>query len=342
MGTTGWRRSGLVGLFAVLLVGGTARAEFRLIEDFDGLDEGPINGQNGWFAQSSNSVVTQDPAGGDNQVLSVNTESTRLHKDALLLNGTIRMLFLRFRYADQLNFSLGMSERSSPDQFHDFDPELSMTNATSELRINDGGTYDVLTTLDPNTWYNCWLLIDNVNDESQVWLHGRPGESATWDDQLDSDGQTVFAFRGGSALDLMTFFIKTGGGSGPAGPLYLDDIYMEDTNALNLDNPSGVTTGVGEACNGTRPVVIGSFPNPFTATTAVHLTLPESGEVEIAIFDASGRRVVGAIAEQAGNRDRIFLWDGRDAAGQAVAPGVYFVRVRSGVSIGLERLVRMQ
>lgn len=91
--------------------------------------------------------MATDPIGGDNQILSVITESTHLYQGVLLANDTERMLFLRFRFGSQLNYSFGMTDISVPSRFDHFDCELGLTNSTPELRINDGGTYDILTAL---------------------------------------------------------------------------------------------------------------------------------------------------------------------------------------------------
>ena len=44
------------------------------------------------------------------------------------------------------------------------DAELNMSSATSELRINDGGSYTALREIKTGTWYNVWLLVDNDAD----------------------------------------------------------------------------------------------------------------------------------------------------------------------------------
>jgi hypothetical protein len=157
------------------------------------------------------------------------------------------MLFFRFRFTNQLNLSFGMSDSSVPDQFGDFEVELSMRNSESDLKVNDDGSYSVLKVLEPDTWYNAWVLIDNALDACTIYLNAVPEGSAEESDLLDSEGQTVFVFRDGSARNLSTFFVKTGGGNSTnSGPFYIDDIYVENTPALNLWNPTGPS--VSEPC----------------------------------------------------------------------------------------------
>lgn len=225
---------------AVCLLAGSAYGGFTRIEDFTGLS-GNIHGQNAWVAEGTSSQVVTDPADANNQVLAITTDSTRLYKPLTIADGSTRMLFLRFRFHDQPTYSFGMSDMAHPDQFGDFESELSQSNVSHELSINNtnGPGYLTLRTLAPDTWYNLWMLIDNATDDTQVYLHARPGEGATAADQLKFGTQSVFDFRDGVAADLRTLFIKTGGGSSQhAGPLYLDDIHLETTATLNLSNPT--------------------------------------------------------------------------------------------------------
>jgi len=124
-------------------------------------------------------VVASDPADLGNLVLSVTTDSTRLYKELRVLKGTVRMLFLRFRFEGQQNYSFGMSDLSRPTEFDDYEVELSMSNAMNDFLVNDDGSYVVLTELEPQVWYNCWILINHFDDEFQVWLHDRSTEPAT-------------------------------------------------------------------------------------------------------------------------------------------------------------------
>lgn len=237
-------------LYAGLIFVISAQAAFQVIENFDSLTLGDINGQNGWFATRNSNSVVLDPVDGDNQVLKVITESGILHKALSIAQGTTRMVFMRFRFEEHCEFSFGLSHLSNPSEHSHFGPEMGMAPATAynpanEFRAANGflpnETYDVLTTLLPGTWYNIWVLVDNTKNIYQIWMHSIPGGGAQPADQLvNSSGDSLFRFRTATGQDLRSFFIKTGCGGSPFdGRFYLDDIYLDDAHDINLDNPLG-------------------------------------------------------------------------------------------------------
>ncbi|PSQ71821.1 MAG: hypothetical protein BRD38_00790, partial [Bacteroidetes bacterium QH_9_67_14] len=69
----------------------------------------------------------------------------------------------------------------------------------------------------------------------------------------------------------------------------------------------------------------GSFPNPFQGQTTIRYELPEEREVTIAVYDARGRKVRTLLRGEAqrGRQETTF-------AAEALASGVYFVRMRAG------------
>jgi hypothetical protein len=79
-------------------------------------------------------------------------------------------------------------------------------------------------------------------------------------------------------------------------------------------------------------------PNPFAGSTRMRFTVPRAGETRMAVYDAAGRQVArledGPFA--AGARET--TWDGRDAGGLRLAPGVYLVRL-SGDGFAASRKV---
>jgi hypothetical protein len=79
-------------------------------------------------------------------------------------------------------------------------------------------------------------------------------------------------------------------------------------------------------------------PNPFNQMTDIRLQMTDE-RTHLRVFDASGRMVrdfglISGIGHQLSVR-----WDGRDAAGNALAPGVYFIKDTKGYL--LEKVVKL-
>ncbi|MBI5709246.1 MAG: choice-of-anchor D domain-containing protein [Candidatus Eisenbacteria bacterium] len=69
------------------------------------------------------------------------------------------------------------------------------------------------------------------------------------------------------------------------------------------------------------------MPNPLIGSSLVRFDLARAASVRLEVFDLTGRRVTD-LASRAFEPGRYNLrWDGRDDAGSAVGPGLYFVRL---------------
>ncbi|MFB3907232.1 MAG: FlgD immunoglobulin-like domain containing protein [Candidatus Eisenbacteria bacterium] len=113
-----------------------------------------------------------------------------------------------------------------------------------------------------------------------------------------------------------------------------------------------VTTDVGDDAEGSDPgtgappsAVFRAYPgspNPFRATATLSFDLPSPQPVRLAIYDVSGRlcRTLNDGALPAGHHD--LAWDGRDAAGQTVATGIYFVTLETPAGSHREKLVKVR
>jgi hypothetical protein len=83
-------------------------------------------------------------------------------------------------------------------------------------------------------------------------------------------------------------------------------------------------------------------PNPFNPSTSLVVELPAEGPVELAIVDATGRRV-RTIADQTFAAGRhVLAWDGRDEQGRSAASGIYFAELRAGEFRAERRLVLLK
>ncbi|MFN8180013.1 MAG: FlgD immunoglobulin-like domain containing protein [bacterium] len=78
------------------------------------------------------------------------------------------------------------------------------------------------------------------------------------------------------------------------------------------------------------PVVLGvSRPCPFTAETWLPFTLARPATADLRVYDVAGRLVRTLVNDPLGPGPHEIRWDGKDAGGLDVAPGVYFVRLRA-------------
>jgi hypothetical protein len=77
-----------------------------------------------------------------------------------------------------------------------------------------------------------------------------------------------------------------------------------------------------------------NYPNPFNSETVIEYELPQSGEIQLVIYDVTGQRVATLASglRQAGTY--ALRWDGRDDAGRRLASGVYLYRLEAPAMTG--------
>ena len=83
------------------------------------------------------------------------------------------------------------------------------------------------------------------------------------------------------------------------------------------------------AVGGPRAVLALAPPTPNPASGTLHFTfsLSRAGEARLELFGAAGRRVRTLAAGRFASGEHTTPWDGRDEAGRAVAPGIYYARL---------------
>ncbi|KAB2877779.1 tandem-95 repeat protein [bacterium] len=76
-----------------------------------------------------------------------------------------------------------------------------------------------------------------------------------------------------------------------------------------------------------------NYPNPFNPTTTIQYGLAATGRVKLLIYNILGQRIRELVdANQPAGYYKI-LWDGRNAAGQIVATGIYFYRLETPTGV---------
>lgn len=80
-------------------------------------------------------------------------------------------------------------------------------------------------------------------------------------------------------------------------------------------------------------------PNPVLGGTEISYYLPDDCRVELAVYDLTGRLVKKLVDGVEASGHNSVIWDGTDAAGDKVAPGVYFYRLGAGKYSARKKLV---
>lgn len=100
-------------------------------------------------------------------------------------------------------------------------------------------------------------------------------------------------------------------------------------------------TAVEESSESSAPGVrlTTAAPNPFASTTRFAYTLPQGGRHRLAVYDVLGREVsvLGEGIRPAGHYTG--QWDGRDARGNELSSGVYFLRLESDEHVVAQKVV---
>jgi len=109
------------------------------------------------------------------------------------------------------------------------------------------------------------------------------------------------------------------------------DVYAERVNAT--------PTAVEHTPAVTALRVLPNHPNPFTGTTTVEFVLPQAGDVEIGVYDVSGRRVATQHLTHATAGSHSVMMSSNAIDGTPLPSGVYFCRVRAGAETVTKKMV---
>ncbi len=95
-----------------------------------------------------------------------------------------------------------------------------------------------------------------------------------------------------------------------------------------LDDPAGLDAPA-VAAAADRLLQEAPAPNPTSGAARVRFALPREGRATVRVLDVMGRVVRTLVDAELPAGPHDVTWDGRDAAGRAVAAGVYWSRVES-------------
>ncbi len=185
-----------------------------------------------------------------------------------------------------------------------------------------------------------WRVDDWEDGTTEVGSSG----SAIWDENHHVVGQLHGGYASCSSItsDWYGRFSRSWTGGGNPSSRLMDWLDPDTTGTLVLDGRdpnTSLAVGEGRISHDTTGLVAAN-PNPAKGSVEIRFLLPEAGAVAITIHDVSGRAVAALPAQTYAAGTSHVVWDGKDAAGNALPSGVYFVRMTAGgQSVGSVKLV---
>jgi len=128
-------------------------------------------------------------------------------------------------------------------------------------------------------------------------------------------------------------------------PSGAEDIFLNvQPNQFLTITENGSITGIGQddqsAIDGFE--LYQNYPNPFNPQTTIRFYLPQASEVELAIYDALGKRIKTLLNEVVTAGEHQQIWNGKVESGEQAGSGIYFYRLKSGKKILSRQMALLQ
>lgn len=106
-----------------------------------------------------------------------------------------------------------------------------------------------------------------------------------------------------------------------------------------VTNLSSTATPVGPPATSLQ---LRTFPNPFNPQTTIEYGLPSASHVRLRVYDARGALMRTLVNESQAHGSHRATWDGSGDAGNAVASGVYLVRIEAGGATRTQKITLLK
>ncbi len=149
---------------------------------------------------------------------------------------------------------------------------------------------------------------------------------------ITGDGEILIQYKTAPSQDDFTIGMENSDGT--IGLTYCyDNAYNEYASyvraefAIKITTDTPVYVGIEENPVTLGPAtykLIGNFPNPFRGHTVIRFAIPKESNVNLSIYDISGRKVATLMSGKVKRGYYSVIWNGRDERGRKVKSGIYF------------------
>ena len=109
----------------------------------------------------------------------------------------------------------------------------------------------------------------------------------------------------------------------------------------NVENVSGFTLKK-ESSLPTEYALSQNFPNPFNPTTTITYSIPENSEVNLTIYNLTGKKITDLVQGQVNAGIYSVNWDGTNHTGNPVSSGLYLYTVETANFRSMKKMILMK
>jgi hypothetical protein len=253
-------------------------------------------------------------------------------KDALVYS-SIDSLFATMRQAKDVYESATFGTGRYASTRDEFESALWAAIAAGKLALSPPAPATLTVTSGPGRVDLSWTLNTTTGSDIALWKVYR----ALADFKGDSAWVQV-----GEAYPGVTSWRDTQVNSGFSYYYYVTTVDAdgnESTMQTRTDQPA-VPQGVNAVFSSPyRFELSQNAPNPFNPSTTIRLSLAETGNTRLDVYNMNGQLVRTLIDGNMTAGPHEITWDGTDAVGRQIASGVYLYRLSAGENVQVRRMV---
>jgi tetratricopeptide (TPR) repeat protein len=84
------------------------------------------------------------------------------------------------------------------------------------------------------------------------------------------------------------------------------------------------------------------YPNPFNAATSISYSLLDTRDVNLAVYDVLGRKVITLVNDRQDAGDYNVVWSGHSSTGTPVSSGIYFVKMSTETGVQSAKMLLLK
>ena len=134
-------------------------------------------------------------------------------------------------------------------------------------------------------------------------------------------------------------FENTGIGDYAMGVYDIQDFYQEMVNHFTMMDAVEVSD---ESKTPSDYKLYAPYPNPFNPFTVIRYNLPEQANVNISIYDMTGRLVNSLVNGTQSAGLRTIQWNARDSKGLTAPAGVYLYKIEAGNFMDVKKMILLK